>query len=155
MPGQHGGYRAPSHPAAVSGPGALSQRTDGVAQQSQQMVRQLSGGQYGDRKDFANIQSGAAMAPAPAPGPATALTPQDAGLVPFDAETTAPDEPITHGAASGAGAGPEILGGPSPDPVAEDAQALAGYLPTLERMANMSGASPSMRAMVLRLKARL
>lgn len=151
---QQGGYRQPSQPAAVSGPGALSQRTDG-GPGSQQMVRQLSGGQYGDRKDFSQIQSGAPMAPAPSPQAATPVTPEAAGLVPLDAESAAPGEPVTHGAALGPGAGPEILGGISADMVQQDAEALAAYLPVYEEMANLPTASASVRAALVRLKTRL
>lgn len=150
-----GGYRAPSHPAAVSGPGALSQRTDTGVADSKAMVRPISGGAYGDRKDFQGIESGAPMAPAPTAQDATPLTPQSAGLIPFEADTTAPDEPVTSGAATGDGAGPEVLGGITADPVQEDAQALAGYLPVYEAMANLPNSSASIRAAIVRLKARL
>lgn len=152
---QHGGYRAPARPAPVSGQGALSQRTDTGVADSKAMVRPITGGPYGSSQDFSSIESGAPMAPAPAPQAATPVTPQDAGLIPFDAESTAPDEPVTSGAATGPGAGPDVLGGVSGDLVADDASVLAGYLPTFERMANMDGAPPSMRALVMRLKSRL
>ena len=41
----HGGYRQPSSPAPVSGPGALSKRTDGNA--PSQAARYISGGDNG------------------------------------------------------------------------------------------------------------
>ena len=43
-PEGRGGYRAPSNPAPVSGPGALSQRTDGGATQP---ATYISGLPYG------------------------------------------------------------------------------------------------------------
>lgn len=152
---QHGGYRAPARPAPVSGQGALSQRTDTGVADSKAMVRPITGGPYGSSQDFSSIESGAPMAPAPAPQAATPVTPQDAGLIPFDAESTAPDEPVTSGAATGPGAGPDVLGGSAADLVQQDAQALAGYLPTLERIANLPNSSASLRAAIVRLKARL
>ena len=42
---RHGGYRTPSNPAPVSGPGSLSQRTDGGPRQVQ---AEMSGMPYGE-----------------------------------------------------------------------------------------------------------
>ena len=47
----------------------------------------------------------------------------------MDAPSTKPDVPVTDGAASGMGAGPEALGPPTSN-TKMDAQALAKYLPT-------------------------
>lgn len=55
----HGGQRQPTRPAAVSGPGALSRRTDGGAGQP---VRVPSGGAYGERKAATEQQQAAPMA---------------------------------------------------------------------------------------------
>jgi len=57
-----GGYRQPSNPAPVSGPGALSQRTDG------QGARYMSGGQYGEGQELMELQTSAPMSKA-APQP--------------------------------------------------------------------------------------
>lgn len=68
-----GGYRQPANPAATSGPGALSQRTDGGAGSAKQPLRVASGGGYGARA-AAEAQQGAApmsaggAGGAPAPG---------------------------------------------------------------------------------------
>jgi hypothetical protein len=81
----------------VSGPGALSQRTDMV--NSDPNV-------YGDRKETKEIMSGAPMAkaqPVPAPRPVVGL---------FD-PTQNPNEPVTTGNPMGEGAGPEILNLPA------------------------------------------
>lgn len=81
----------------VSGPGALSQRTDMV--NSDPNV-------YGDRKETQEIMSGAPMAkaqPAPTPPPVVGL---------FD-PTQNPNEPVTTGNPMGEGAGPEILNLPA------------------------------------------
>ncbi len=51
-PEGRGGYRAPSNPAPVSGPGALSQRTDGGATQP---AKYISGLPYGQGQEtYAN-----------------------------------------------------------------------------------------------------
>jgi len=81
----------------VSGPGALSQRTDMV--NSDPNV-------YGDRKETKEIMSGAPMAkaqPVPTPRPVVGL---------FD-PTQKPNEPVTTGNPMGEGAGPEILNLPA------------------------------------------
>lgn len=91
----HGGYRRPSTPAPVSGPGQLSKRTDG-GPVSGQPVQDVGGFEYGGRKDFREIQGAAPMAQAPEPVPFTPLT----------APSQRPDEPVTAGAALGPGEGP-------------------------------------------------
>lgn len=137
MAEQHGGYRKPSSPAPVSGPGALSQRTDGGATQAGMVA---PGGEYGSRQEMEAIQSGAAMAARPAlPG--------------LGDPSARPDEPITAGAALGPGAGPLAAG------ILDDQQAtnqqIAPLLESLERVANLPGSTAETRAFVRNLKARL
>ena len=140
---ERGGYRRPSNPAPVSGPGALSQRTDGGPATQPQMV--ASGGAYGDRKEMLDIQSGAPMAGGGATPPPSAI--------PFDAPTSNPGEPVTAGAALGPGIGPEAAG------IKDDEQATAEqmrpYLRSLERVANLPGSNAQTRAYVRMLRARL
>ena len=120
------------------------------------MVRPIGGGSYGDGKDFAAIQSGAPMAAAAGPTrDATPVSPEAAGLVPFGADTQAPDQPVTSGADAGPGPGSSILGGPNPDMLQADAQQMAQYIPVWEKIVNLPGSTPSARAALLRLKARL
>lgn len=149
--GTPGGYRKPAHPAAVSGPGALSARTDGGPTQPQMIA---DGGHYGDRTQMQAIQSGAPMqgggggntAPAPA-GP----TPAD--MIPMSAPTQNPGEPVTAGAALGPGMGPQAAG------IANDESAtldqLAPMMRSFELMANLPSATPQTRAFVRALKARM
>jgi len=135
---EHGGYRRPEHPAAVSGPGALSARTDGT---QPEMV--ASGGAYGSRQQMEAIQGGADMQ-------GTAPLPRPAGL----AEPTAnPDEPVTAGAALGPGIGPEAAGIQS-DKQATNEQ-LRPLLSSLELIANLPGSNAETRSFVRLLKARL
>lgn len=92
---QRGGkrpVRTNSQAKPVSGPGALSQRTDMVP--SDPNV-------YGDRKAMQETMSAAPMAQA-APMPKSPVT----GL--FD-PTERPNEPVTTGNPMGPGPGPEIL----------------------------------------------
>ncbi len=86
-----GGYRQPSNPAPVSGPGALSQRTDGGAVEGMtQPVQSYTGGVYGNNKSMRDQQEGADLYAAP-----TSPTPR---VVPMDAPTEFPDQPDSHGA---------------------------------------------------------
>lgn len=146
-----GGYRQPSSPAPVSGPGALSKRTDGPQGGGGQPVRVASGGKYGERQNLEQLQQSAPLSESPggdvgAPEPAVDLS----GLVGFDQPSQMPDVPVTAGAEAGAGPGLEALG--LPDQAAEDMQRLAAYLPVFEHMANQPGASKAARNLVRTIK---
>jgi hypothetical protein len=130
-----GGYREPAHPAPVSGPGALSQRTDG------QGVRRLPNAQYGESAQFEADQAGAPMSNGPQ-------------ATPFDAPTARPGEPVTAGAALGPGMGPEAAG-IHMNLSAADAQAMAPMLKSLEIIANLPNSNPSTRNFVRQLRANL
>lgn len=121
-----GGYRAPRKPAPVSGPGSLSRRTDGPGQP----MRDLPNAAYGEAQEFADIQAGAQMAESRMPQ-----------VVPLDAPTQRPDEPVTAGSPSGPGVGPEAIGVgmTNREQSAVDARQIAQYMPSLERIANMPG----------------
>ena len=95
---EHGGYRRPEHPAAVSGPGALSARTDGGPTQPPQVA---AGGPYGSRQEQMAVQQGAPLQGGGGSTPAP---------VPFDAPTANPGEPVTAGADLGPGIGPVAAG---------------------------------------------
>jgi hypothetical protein len=82
-----GGYRAPANPAPVSGPGALSKRTD------VQTPMALPDPAYGEGQEFIDIQRGAPLA-----GASSAPLPLG-----FDAPDDMPDVPVTAGAPIGPG----------------------------------------------------
>lgn len=111
MAGPNGGYRKPNNPAPVSGPGQLSQRTDGGPQQVQV---DMSGMPYGENAEFNTMQSMAPMSASPsAKSPrASARQAKSAGggmsATPLFAPTQRPDEPITAGAPFGPGDGPVL-----------------------------------------------
>jgi hypothetical protein len=100
----HGGMRRPSNPAPVSGPGALSRRTDG------QGAKYVAGGEYGEGQEMMDLQTSAPMSKAPAaPRPRTGrqvVSEEMAPPTPLFAPTERPDEPITAGAPFGPGPGP-------------------------------------------------
>ena len=97
-----GGYRQPRNPAPVSGPGALSKRTDGGAIDGMtQAPKYMAGLGYGEGGNMAQ-QQGAPMAGNPIPS-------MDAPVIPLTAPTMRPEEPITNGVDFGPGAGSEAL----------------------------------------------
>jgi hypothetical protein len=93
-----GGYRKPGKPAPVSGPGALSRRTDG---------RVAEGFAYGMNKQINEQAASAPMAKAPQLRPASASSMMSASplppLTPIPAESD-PNDPITNGVPVGPGA---------------------------------------------------
>lgn len=97
-----GGYRKPNNPAPVSGPGALSRRTDGGPTQG---AKEMSGGQYGERQEMQSLQTSAPMAGNRTPV-RQSMMPK---VTPLTAPTERPDEAPEVGMPFGAGPGPEIL----------------------------------------------
>lgn len=152
MPGAagSGGYRQPSKPAPVSGPGAGSKRTDGGPAQK---LRDLPDAQYGEAATFRSLQDKAPLAQTPS---ATAPKPSGgggagSGLTPLGAPTTRPDQPIDSGLGQG-GAG---LGGLQDAQQAGDLDRLKRYLPALVEMANRPDATPGFRNYVRLLRAKV
>ena len=109
-PDGRGGYKKPANPAVMSGPGALSQRTDGSPTQAATYIPGLP---YGQGEQTYNNQTAAPMAGTPY----DALPAQPVSL---DAPTQYPDEPGTAGIDRGPGGGSELLAGmpkPKPNPI--------------------------------------
>jgi hypothetical protein len=100
-PENRGGYRKPSNPAPASGPGALSQRTDGGPTQAATYIPGLP---YGQGQETYNNQTSAPMAGTPY----DSLPTQP---IPLNAPTQYPDEPGTAGINRGDGGGSELLAG--------------------------------------------
>ena len=136
-----GGYRRPSNPAPVSGPGAMSQRTD-----TGQGARYMAGGEYGEGQEMMDLQTSAPMSKAPEVRPsrgraAQVPAPQGPGVTPLFAPTERPDEPITAGAPFGPGPGPAQSSGPAQSV----AESIAKFLPyddtgTIERLYRLAAA---------------
>lgn len=133
----------PNQPAPVSGPGALSKRTDG-GPADKQPIREVPGGNYGDRKEMQQIQQGADMYQQPAPGTNGVPMPVPAMPGSLFEPTRRPDEPITAGINSGPGPGASDINGQMDD----DMQLLATYLPDLRKAAAAPTATQSFRAAV-------
>lgn len=104
-----GGYQRPSNPAPVSGPGALSRRTDG------QPARWVASQQYGEGQEMMDIQQSAPMSKAPEQPRSMRARPQPAvptsanGVTPLFAPTQRPTEPVTAGSPFGPGPGPDVV----------------------------------------------
>jgi len=154
----------PAKPAVQSGPGAMSQRTDGGVA-SKQAQRYVSGmPNYGDGQELATLQQQAPMAATQGAKPASKTAVLAAaqqgqqpssqgqgtqqGLVPLSAPTQRPDEPVTAGSPMGAGPGPEALGiqpgqiqmaGQSAKQLVKTLASHPDASPELQRLSNLLG----------------
>lgn len=139
-----GGYRAPANPAPVSGPGAMSKRTDG------QPIRDLPDAQYGENASFREAQSGAAVASSSTSGAASrqATSP----VIGLGEPSSQPDVPVTAGADMGAGPGMEALGLPA-DLDKMDADEFEKLRPMLIRRAQRDDTPKSVKLLIRRLLA--
>jgi hypothetical protein len=131
-PEGRGGYRAPSNPAAVSGPGALSQRTDGGPTQG---AKYVSGLPYGQGQQTYSNQVAAPMAG----NTMGANAMGDSGLVQMEmptelmAPSARPNEPISSGVNIGEGPGSEVLNLPTTkEPISVTMRKIAQFDPTGE-----------------------
>lgn len=148
MAEQQGGYRRPSRPAPVSGPGAMSKRTDG------QGPRYMAGGEYGEGQEMMELQNSAPMsktdsrAPRPRGGAAARPMPmmnESEQVTPLFSPTARPGEPITAGAPFGDGPGP------MEDPFQakpNNLEVVLKYLPSIREAASHEGAPDRFRALV-------
>lgn len=124
---EQGGLRRPAKPAPVSGPGALSRRTDGGPTQG---ARYMRGGSYGEGQEMMGLQQAGPMY-ADAAGPARPRTPtafpngQTPKFTPLLADTEFPDEPLTAGNPLGPGGGPELLNMPTKPTLTDTMRKLA------------------------------
>lgn len=151
-----GGYQRPTSPAPVSGPGALSQRTDG-GPGSKQSARYISGLPYGEGQETYDIQQEAPMEAAPASN-ATMMGREEniaqANARPITdllAETEFPTEPVTDGIDMGPGRGSTAL---PPNFAPRSTEEIVGnplairYLPDLMAASRLPGAPDSYRRFV-------
>jgi hypothetical protein len=144
-----GGYQRPTSPAPVSGPGSLSQRTDG-GPADKQAARYISGLPYGQGNEMMATQMAAPMEATSSPSPASASdivgqqqqaqpSAEPMPVVPLNAPTQFPDQPVTHGVDAGAGPGMASLG---LQPGVAQQQNAAGVI---KAMANTGNASPALQ----------
>lgn len=143
MAEQQGGYRRPSSPAPVSGPGALSRRTDG------QGARYMAGGEYGEGQEMMDLQTSAPMSKAPAaPRPSRSrgagqIVQEEMRPTPLFAPTERPEEPLTAGAPFGPGPGPR-----QQPPAAAMNETIRRYLPVLEAATQWPDTPENFKALV-------
>lgn len=126
---EHGGYRKPSKPAAVSGPGKFASRTDG------QPIRDLPDAAYGEQTEFREIQGGAPMSDTsgtPTAGVLPGAPPLPTG---FGEPTEFPDEAVDTPTTAGV-----------VDPASSIQQAKK-YLPLLARIADDPDSPDEVRAL--------
>ena len=100
-----GGYRAPSNPAPVSGPGALSQRTDGGPTQP---AKYISGMPYGQGQETYSNQVAQPLAGNPFSGMGEPT--------PLMAPSSRPGEPIQSGIDIGDGVSSTAIRLPNQEP---------------------------------------
>ena len=143
---EQGGYRLPSKPATQSGPGALSQRTDG-GPASKQAARYIAGGNYGDGQELMNIQTSAPMAATPETAkPTSASQIQEAvpqTVIPFNVPTQYPNEP---------GETMAVVPQNTPDADANFRASIAMYLPALAFIADRPETSQETRDVIRQLR---
>lgn len=145
-----GGYQPPTNPAPVSGPGRLSRRTDG-----RQPIQSLPDADYGEQATFREDQQGSPMAATLGGDQVSPVSPADlSNVVPMGAPSQRPGEPVTAGAALGAGPDHTALGLNDPQND-EGVQYLRRILPSLELMANSPIAGRAARQFVRRVRASL
>ena len=136
-------------------PGKLATRTDGGVA-SKQATRYISGmPSYGDGQDLMNLQAQAPMGktndlakPTPVSdvmGAQPAQSAAQAQLTPLTAPTMNPNEPVTAGAPSGPGPGPEALNLGGMD--VSQYQTAKDYI---QALASSPAASPALRHLAQR-----
>lgn len=121
-----GGYRKPGNPAPVSGPGALSRRTDGGPVQGAMEIP--ANGKYGERKALQEMQTAAPMQGNPIPNvPKPTVQAPKAQVTNLFAPTQRPDEPVTAGSTVGPGFTPQ-------QQLPERFAMLNKYMPALQQL---------------------
>ena len=130
--GQQGGYQAPNNPAPVSGPGALSQRTDGGPTQPARYISGLSYGQGGETysNQVAQPLAGNTMGSSAMGSSELVQMEMPTELM---APSNRPNEPVENGIDIGDGAGSEAMNLPTTkEPVSVTMRKIAQFDPTGE-----------------------
>lgn len=122
-------------------------------------MQELPNARYGEQQAFQQAQAAAPMSGdigsgGMAAGGAGGAGPDLSQLIPLDAPSMRPDQPLTAGISGGPGAGPSVANNPTP--LSEDqARRLRSYLPVLVAMASQPDADPNTRQFVRQLRAAL
>lgn len=151
----NGGYQAPAKPAAVSGPGKMSQRTD------KPQIENLAS-DYGENVAMSDLRAQSPIQPArkptaqPARGGGGGDPLAGLGITGLAAPSEMSDMPITDGADAGPGAGLEALGLPqNPQEMsrADVAHMHPGLIEAMVRASQSDNATPSFKKYVKQLLA--
>jgi hypothetical protein len=148
-----GGYQRPENPAMFSGPGALSQRTDGQpsVDNPTQAAQYISGMPYGEGSALNDIQSAAPLA-----GNGGAFVDNGPTPIPLGTSTMFPEQPVTAGISRGPGPGPEVLSIAPTDPgLIQDKQNLAMMTGLLGRFADSPNSSYATRQLLRQMRSML
>lgn len=145
-----GGPRTPANPAPVSGPGALSRRTDGGPQQT---AYDMGGLPYGQNQDFMQLQQSAPMAATPGPSNTAPLAGPPQPPVTFGGPTQNPAQPLTAGNPQGPGPGPEALA--MNQAQSPTLQTFAAIMPQMVKMADDPGTAPATRDLIRYLRSQV
>lgn len=147
-----GGNRptAPQNNYAVSA-------TGGSGNSGTQPAQAMTGGQYGENKDMMELQTSAPMAASPTMAATPSMgrpysAPAGQQVVPLDAPTQRPDEPVTTGIDNTPGAGSEVMYANDRTLANEDRQRMLTALPTLSLLAESPSASNAFRNYVRYLR---
>lgn len=118
--------------------------------------KSFQGQPYGTATQQEAAQSAAPASPPVGPpgggGSVSPPTVPPGGFGAFNRPSEYPDRPITHGLSSGPGGGPELMGNSIGNPEDADLRDMAVYIPALEHLAGLPGATVSTRNFVRRLK---
>lgn len=130
--------------------------TGGSGNAGTQPAKAMTGGQYGENKDMMELQTSAPMNASPTMATPSMGRPQMAPtgqqIVPLDAPTQRPDEPVTTGIDMGPGAGSEVMYANDKTLATEDRQRMLTALPTLSLLAESPSASNAFRNYVRYLR---
>ena len=131
----------------VSGPGALSKRTD------KQPMRDLPNADYGEQAQYQAQQQGAPLAATPEVNFDSLVGSAASRVIPMGADSQHPEVPTTDGVDVGDGRGSEAMNMSSLDDA--NRARIQSYMPTLEYLANRPGSSTMARNIIRKLKAEL
>ena len=134
--------------------------TGGSGNSGRQAAQAMTGGQYGENKDMMDLQTSAPLNASPTmpQGPVTPsmgrpqMAPSNTPVVPLDAPTDRPNEPVTTGIDMGPGQGSEVMYANDTTLNAEDRQRMLTALPTLAILAESPSASNAFRNYVRYLR---
>lgn len=141
-----GGYQKPNKPATFSPPGKYAKRTDGGPGDTRQPQMNIPSAGYGEGVETAAIQAGAPLSATggSAGNPLQQIADIKSKIVPLDAPTQRPDEPITAGMPFGDGPGTEVL----PNFRQAEYDIVDKYMPSLVRYADEPDTPQSFRLFV-------